>query len=151
MVTEALFVRMQSTAGQYSEVVSFLGATLSFVQEVPAEAACFDIRPRSLIFHTDTFPDDPGTQAQLSNRVAAVLMAMAAELLTRPSAVERVDVPYARPRWHGEPSFELSRVSLDRPPPGCKRRRTEDHEQWLQSAGAGAGATAMRERFTTSR
>jgi hypothetical protein len=42
----------------------------------------------------DTFPNDAGRQSQFSNRVAAALRAIAAELLARPP---RVDVAVASP------------------------------------------------------
>ncbi len=107
MVTEALFVRMQSTPGQNSDFESFLVTGASLVQEVPAGAAWLGIRLGSSMCDIDTFPDDPGTQAQLSNRVAAVRMAMAAELLIRPPAVERSPFPLPGRGGTGSPASNL--------------------------------------------
>ena len=40
----------------------------------------------------DAFPDDAGRQAHLSGKVAAALMAQAAELFAQPPSIEKIDV-----------------------------------------------------------
>jgi hypothetical protein len=45
---------------------------------------------------TTAFPNEAGRQAHLSGRVAAALMAKAADLSSRPPAIEKVDVLAAK-------------------------------------------------------
>jgi quinol monooxygenase YgiN len=67
------------------------------VQEEPATIAWFAIRMGPSKFGVfDAFPDENGRQAHLSGRVAAALMAKAAELLAEPSSIEKVDVLAAK-------------------------------------------------------
>jgi len=44
----------------------------------------------------DAFPDEAGRQAHLSGKVAAALMANAAELFAEPPSIEKVDVLAAK-------------------------------------------------------
>ncbi|RYE73393.1 MAG: antibiotic biosynthesis monooxygenase, partial [Oxalobacteraceae bacterium] len=44
----------------------------------------------------DAFPDEAGRQAHLSGKVAAALMAKAAELFAEPPSIEKVDVLAAK-------------------------------------------------------
>jgi quinol monooxygenase YgiN len=44
----------------------------------------------------DAFPDEAGRNAHLAGRVAAALMAKAGELLTKPPAIEKLDVLAAK-------------------------------------------------------
>lgn len=67
------------------------------MQEEPATIAWFAIRMGPSKFGVfDAFPDENGRQAHLSGRVAAALMAKAAELLAEPSSIEKVDVLAAK-------------------------------------------------------
>ena len=97
MVKVALFVRLEAKPGKEKDVENFLKEGLPLVMEEPATAAWFGIRlgPSSFgIF--DAFPDEAGRQAHLSGRVAAALMAKAAELLSAPPSIEKVDVLAAK-------------------------------------------------------
>ena len=97
MVEVALFVRLEAKPGKEKDVENFLKEGLPLVMEEPATAAWFGIRlgPSSFgIF--DAFPDEAGRQAHLSGRVAAALMAKAAELLSAPPSIEKVDVLAAK-------------------------------------------------------
>ena len=97
MVTVALFVRLEAKPGKEKEVESFLKGGLAIVQEEPATTAWFAIRMGPSTFGIfDAFPDDSGRQAHLSGRVAAALMAKAADLLAKPPAIEKVDVLAAK-------------------------------------------------------
>ncbi len=97
MVTTALFVRLEAKPGKEGEVDSFLRGGLAIVQEEPATVAWFALRlgPRTFgIF--DAFPDEAGRQAHLTGRVAAALMAKAADLLSEPPKIDKIDVMAAK-------------------------------------------------------
>jgi len=97
MVTLALLVRLEAKPGKEAEVESFLRGGLEIVQEEPATTAWFAIRLGPTTFGIfDAFPDEAGRQAHLSGRVAAALMAKAAELLAQPPVIEKVDVLAAK-------------------------------------------------------
>jgi quinol monooxygenase YgiN len=97
MVTVALYVRLEAKPGKEKEVESFLKGGLAIVQEEPATTAWFAIRMGPATYGIfDVFPDDAGRQAHLSGRVAAALMAKAADLLATPPRIEKVDVLAAK-------------------------------------------------------
>jgi len=97
MVKVALFVRLEAKPGKENEVESFLKSGLPLVLEEPATTAWFGIRLGPTTFGIfDAFPDDAGRQAHLSGKVAAALMARAAELFSQPPSLEKVDVLAAK-------------------------------------------------------
>lgn len=97
MVNVALLVRLEAKTGKEAEVESFLRSGLAIVQEEPATTAWFAIRMGPSTFGIfDAFPDDAGRQAHLTGRVAAALMASAADLLSQPPVIEKVDVLAAK-------------------------------------------------------
>jgi len=97
MVKVALFVRLEAKPGKEKDVENFLKEGLPLVMEEPATAAWFGIRLGPSTFGIfDAFPDEAGRQAHLSGRVAAALMAKAAELLNAPPTIEKVDVLAAK-------------------------------------------------------
>ena len=97
MVTVALLVRMESKPGKEAEVEEFLKSGLAIVEEEPDTTAWFAIRMGPSTFGIfDAFPSDSGRQAHLSGRVAAALMAKAADLFTQPPVIEKVDVLAAK-------------------------------------------------------
>ena len=97
MVNVALLVRLEAKPGKEAEVESFLKSGLAIVQEEPATTTWFAIRMGPSTFGIfDTFPDDSGRQAHLTGRVAAALMAKAADLLSQPPVIEKVDVLAAK-------------------------------------------------------
>ena len=97
MVKVALFVRLEAKPGREKDVENFLKEGLPLVMEEPATAAWFGIRLGPSTFGIfDAFPDEAGRQAHLSGRVAAALMAKAAELLSAPPSIEKVDVLAAK-------------------------------------------------------
>ena len=97
MVKVALFVRLEAKPGKEKDVERFLMEGLPLVMEEPATAAWFGIRLGPSTFGIfDAFPDEAGRQAHLSGRVAAALMAKAAELLSAPPSIEKVDVLAAK-------------------------------------------------------
>ncbi len=97
MVKVALLVRLEAKLGKEKEVETFLRGGLPIVEDEPATIAWFAIRLGPSTFGIfDAFPDESGRQAHLSGRVAAALMAKAAELLSKPPAIEKVDVLAAK-------------------------------------------------------
>ena len=97
MVKVALFVRLEAKPGKEKDVESFLLGGLPLVEEEPATTAWFGIRLGPSTFGLfDAFPDDAGRQAHLSGKVAAALMANAAELFAEPPSIEKVDVLAAK-------------------------------------------------------
>jgi quinol monooxygenase YgiN len=92
MVTVGLLVRLEAKKGKEAEVEEFLRGGLQLVQDEPATTVWFALRfgPSSFgIF--DAFPDEAGRRAHLTGRVAAALMAKAADLLAAPPQIEQVD------------------------------------------------------------
>jgi len=97
MVTVALYVRLESKPGKEAEVESFLKSGLALVQEEPDTTAWFAIRMGKSTFGIfDVFPGESGRQAHLSGKVAAALMEKAADLLSQPPRIEKVDVIAAK-------------------------------------------------------
>lgn len=97
MVKVALFVRLEAKPGKEKEVERFLLSGLPLVEEEPATTAWFGVRLGPSTFGIfDAFPDEAGRQAHLSGKVAAALMANAAELFAEPPSIEKVDVIAAK-------------------------------------------------------
>jgi quinol monooxygenase YgiN len=97
MVKVALLVRLDAKPGKEADVEQFLRSGLAIVQEEPATVAWFAIRMGPSTFGIfDAFPDEAGRQAHLAGRVAAALMAKAADLLAKPPNIEKVDVLAAK-------------------------------------------------------
>jgi len=97
MVTVALFVRLEAKPGKESDVENFLNSGLALVQEEPETTAWFAIRMNHSTFGIfDAFPNEAGREAHLTGKVAAALMANAAELLAKPPSIEKVDVLAAK-------------------------------------------------------
>ncbi|MQA28220.1 MAG: antibiotic biosynthesis monooxygenase [Luteitalea sp.] len=97
MVKTALIVRLEAKPGKEAEVEAFLRSGLPIVQEEPATIAWFAIRFGPSTFGIfDAFPDEAGRNAHLSGKVAGALIASAAELLSQPPSIEKVDVLAAK-------------------------------------------------------
>ncbi|MDB6091537.1 MAG: antibiotic biosynthesis monooxygenase [Gammaproteobacteria bacterium] len=97
MVKVALFVRMEAKPGKEKDVEQFLLGGLPLVRDEPGTIAWFGIRLGPSTFGIfDAFPDDAGREAHLSGKVAAALMAKAAELFSEPPRIEKVDVLAAK-------------------------------------------------------
>lgn len=97
MVKVALLIRLEAKPGKEAEVESFLKSGLALVEEEPATIAWFAIRMGPTTFGIfDAFPDEAGRGAHLAGKVAAALMAKAAELFAGPPTIERVDVLAAK-------------------------------------------------------
>jgi quinol monooxygenase YgiN len=89
----ALSVRLEAKPGKEEEVANFLRSGLPLVEQEPKTVAWFGIRLGPSTFGIfDAFPDEEGRQAHLSGKVAAALMAKAADLFSQPPRIEKADV-----------------------------------------------------------
>ena len=97
MVTTALWVRLEAKPGKEKDVEDFLLGGRPLVMEEPATIAWFGVKlgPSTYAIF-DAFPNDAGRQAHLSGKVAAALMARAAELFSQPPKIEKIDVLAAK-------------------------------------------------------
>ena len=88
-----LLVILEAKPGKEQEVESFLRGGLDLVQQEPTTLQWFGIRLGPSKFGIfDTFPDEAGRQAHLEGRVAAALMANAAELLVKAPSIEKIEI-----------------------------------------------------------
>jgi quinol monooxygenase YgiN len=93
----ALYVKLEAKAGKEAEVAQFLRDGLAIVEQEPATVAWFAIQMGPSTFGIfDAFPDETGRQAHLNGKVAAALMAKAADLLSAPPKIEKIDVIAAK-------------------------------------------------------
>jgi len=93
MVTVGLLVRLEVKPGKEAEVEQFLKGGLALVEDEPETTVWFAIRMGPSTFGIfDAFPSDAGRKAHLSGKVAAALMAKAADLLAKPPVIENIDV-----------------------------------------------------------
>ena len=96
-VTVGLLVRLEARRGKEEEVAQLLRNGLALVLDEPATRAWFAIRIAPATFGIfDVFPDDDGRRAHLAGRLAAALMARAADLLAQSPAIEAVDLLAAK-------------------------------------------------------
>lgn len=96
-VKTGLLVRLEAKKGKEGEVEAFLKSGLALAQQEPATTAWFAIKMGPSTFGIfDVFPDDAGRQAHLSGPIAAALMAKADALLSKPPAIEKIDVLAAK-------------------------------------------------------
>jgi quinol monooxygenase YgiN len=92
-VKVALIAKLEAKPGKETEVENFLKGALPLVQEEPGTIAWFAIRLGNSSFGIfDVFNDEAGRQAHLNGKVAAALMAKAAELFAKPPEIQKWDV-----------------------------------------------------------
>jgi quinol monooxygenase YgiN len=93
MTTVGLYVRLEAKPGREADVESFLKSAVPLVQAEPATTAWFAIRMGPSTFGIfDAFPNEAGRDAHLSGKVAAALMANAADLLSETPNIQKIDV-----------------------------------------------------------
>jgi quinol monooxygenase YgiN len=93
----ALLVKLEAKPGKEADVESFLRGGLAVVQEEPATTTWNAIKLGPSTFGIfDTFPNEAGRQAHLAGKVAAALMAKAAELFAQPPSIKKVDILAAK-------------------------------------------------------
>jgi quinol monooxygenase YgiN len=89
----ALFVRLEAKPGKEADVAQFLIGAVPLVQAESGTTAWFALQfgPGSFAI-CDAFPDEAGRNAHLNGKVAAALMAKAADLFAKPPVIEKADV-----------------------------------------------------------
>ena len=93
MVTKGLWVPLEAKPDKVAEVRAFLEGGRPLVDEEPATIAWFAVQLGPTTFGIfDVFPDDAGRQGHLAGRVAAALMAQAADLFATPPEINQLDV-----------------------------------------------------------
>jgi quinol monooxygenase YgiN len=93
MVTVGLCVRLVAAPGKENDVAEFLAGALPLVEAEPETTAWFAGRVDAstfLIF--DVFPTEEGREQHMLGRVAAALLARAADLFSQPPAIEQLEV-----------------------------------------------------------
>ena len=96
-VTLGLWVRLEAKSGKEAALEVFLNSGLALAEQEPATIVWFAIRLGPTTFGIfDAFPDDAGRQAHLTGPIAQALMANAAELLSQPPSIEKVEVLAAK-------------------------------------------------------
>jgi quinol monooxygenase YgiN len=89
----ALFVRLEAKPGKEAEVVKFLETGLAMARQETTTPIWFALRlsPSSFVMF-DAFHNEADRERHLSGPIAKALMAAAPELLSRPPAIESIDV-----------------------------------------------------------
>lgn len=97
MVRCALWVRLEAKPDKVGAVEAFLKSGLALANQEPATTAWFAVKIGPSTFAIfDAFPDVAGRDAHLNGPIAAALMANAADLLSSPPSIEKVDVLAAK-------------------------------------------------------
>ena len=93
MTTKALFVELHAKSGREEDVAAFLKSAQSLVDAEAGTVAWFAVRfDKSTFAIFDAFGGDEGRDAHLNGKVAAALMANAAELLASAPQIRKADV-----------------------------------------------------------
>jgi quinol monooxygenase YgiN len=89
----ALYVPLEAKPGKEKEVAEFLRSALPLVEAEPGTVSWYAIKegPSSFAIF-DTFNDEAGRDAHLNGKVAAALMAKAADLFAKPPAILKIDI-----------------------------------------------------------
>ncbi|HTK27642.1 MAG TPA: hypothetical protein VL327_13840 [Pyrinomonadaceae bacterium] len=97
MLTKALAVKLVAKPGREADVEAFLKSGLDLVNEEPLTVTWYAVRFDDGTYGIfDSFEADEGRDAHLNGKVAAALMAKAAELLAEPPKIEKVDILAAK-------------------------------------------------------
>jgi quinol monooxygenase YgiN len=93
MINVGLYVRLEAKAGKEAELAKFLKGALPLAQEEPETVVWYALQFGPSTFGIfDAFAGESGRSAHLNGRIAAALMAKAADLLAETPKIERVDV-----------------------------------------------------------
>ena len=89
----ALYVPLEAKPGKEKEVAEFLRSALPLVDAEAGTVTWYAIQegPSSFAIF-DTFNDDAGRDAHLNGKVAAALMAKAADLFAKPPSIQKIDI-----------------------------------------------------------
>jgi quinol monooxygenase YgiN len=93
MLKVALFVRLEARQGKQEEVAAFLNQGLQLANQESTTPLWFALRLGPSTFAIfDAFTDESGRQNHLQGPIAKALMSRADELLSKPPAIERLDI-----------------------------------------------------------
>jgi quinol monooxygenase YgiN len=93
MLTTSLFVRLEAKPGKEDAVAAFLKQGLELANQEATTPVWFALKIGPSTFAVfDAFRDETGRQNHLNGPIAQALMANAAELLSTPPVIERMDV-----------------------------------------------------------
>lgn len=93
MVSKGLFVKLVAKPGKEADVEAFLNSGLALVNDEPLTVTWYAVKFNDNTFGIfDTFQADEGRDAHLSGKVAAALMANAAELLLDGPSIDKIDI-----------------------------------------------------------
>ena len=97
MVRVGLLVRLEAKSGKEAELASFLESALPLDNRESTTVVWFAIRIGPSTFGIfDAFANEAGRDGHLNGPIAAALMSKAADLLSEPPKIERVDVLAAK-------------------------------------------------------
>ena len=97
MVKKGLAVKLVAKPGKEAAVEAFLNSGLGLVNDEPLTVTWYAVKFSENTFGIfDTFSGDEGRDAHLNGKVAAALMANAAELLAEPPKIEKIDILAAK-------------------------------------------------------
>jgi quinol monooxygenase YgiN len=89
----ALFARLEAKSGKENDVAKFLETGLALANQETTTPIWFALRLGPSTFGIfDAFADETGRQAHLNGPIAKALMAHASELLSKPPAIESVEI-----------------------------------------------------------
>jgi quinol monooxygenase YgiN len=93
MVKLALLVRLEAKPGKEKELEDLLVSALPMAQNEPDTIHWFALRIGPSTYGIfDTFEKEDGRQSHLNGPIAAALVGMAPELLSKPPVIEQVGV-----------------------------------------------------------
>ncbi|SHH48251.1 putative quinol monooxygenase [Bradyrhizobium erythrophlei] len=97
MTKVALYVPLEAKPGKEKEVAEFLRSALPLVDAEAGTVTWYAIQegPSSFAIF-DTFNDEAGRDAHLNGKVAAALMAKAADLFAKPPSIHKIDILTAK-------------------------------------------------------
>ncbi len=88
-----LLLRLEAKPGKETEVENFLKGALDLVQLESFTKTWYALKTGPSTYGIfDSFDDEAGCNAHLNGKVAAALMAKAADLFSSPPSIEKVDL-----------------------------------------------------------
>ena len=97
MENVAILATLKAKPGKEAEVESFLKSALPLAQAEPQTISWYAIKIDASTFGVfDTFADDSGRDAHLNGKIAGALMEHAADLLSEPPDIRKVDILAAK-------------------------------------------------------
>src|ERR1700743_3530989 len=93
MVKLALLARLEAKPGKEKEVAEFLKSAVPLVAEEPGTIHWFALQLGPSTFGIfDTFGEEGGRESHLTGKIAQARWANAADLLSKPPMIEKVDL-----------------------------------------------------------